>query len=102
MITGEDVKEMQENLTQEEIDDIMLRVQMNTKKGVFDILNQYKDDSRKVVSEAMTYAASSAIEVGVTGLMMMCNGQRKAVVTLLEQLLDHVEQNVKEELNAKE
>jgi hypothetical protein len=47
MITGEDVKEMQENLTQEEIDDIMLRVQMNTKKGVFDILNQYKDDSRK-------------------------------------------------------
>lgn len=99
MITGEDVKEMQENLTQEEIDDIMLRVQMNTKKGVFDILNQYKDDSRKVVSEAMTYAASSAIEVGVTGLMMMCNGQRKAVVKLLEELLDHVEKNVKEELN---
>jgi len=99
VITGEDVKEMQENLTQEEIDDIMLRVQMNTKKGVFDILNQYKNDSRKVVSEAMTYAASSAIEVGVTGLMMMCNGQRKAVVKLLEELLDHVEKNVKEELN---
>ena len=102
MITGEDIENMKENLTREEIDDIMLRVQMITKKGVFDILNQYKDDSRKVVSEAMTYAASSAIEVGVTGLMMICNGQRKAVLTLLEQLLDHVEQNVKEELNAKE
>lgn len=102
MITGEDIENMKENLTREEIDDIMLRVQKITKKGVFDILNQYKDDSRKVVSEAMTYAATSAIEVGVTGLMMMCNGQRKAVVAVIEQLLDHVEKNVKEEINDKE
>lgn len=99
MITGEDIKEIENKLTQEEIESISKRVHGPTRKAMFEILDQYQKDSRKVVSEAMVYAASSAIEAGVTGLLLMCNGQRKAVDKLLAQLVDHVVENVK---NAKE
>ena len=96
MITGEDIKELENKLTQEEIEKITSSVHGPTKKAMFDILDQYQKDSRKVTTEAMVYAASSAIEAGVTGLLLMCNGQRKAVDNLLAQLVDHIVERVKE------
>ena len=97
MITGEDIENEAEKLTQEEVAEITKRVHGPTKKAMFDILDQYSKDSRKVTSEAMVYAATTAIEVGVTGLLLMCNGQRKAVDNLLSQMLDHLVERVKED-----
>ena len=74
----------------------MSKVQGQTKKAIFDILDKYQKDSRNVVTEAMTYAASSAIETGITGLLLMCNGQRKAVDNLIADIMEHVVKNVEE------
>jgi len=96
MITGEDIKDLKENLTSEEIDSVVKNVKGQTKKAIFEILDKYQKDSRNVVSEAMTYAASAAIETGITGLLLMCNGQRKAVDALIADMMEHIIKNVEE------
>lgn len=94
MITNEDIENLNEEISQEEIAQISKKVQTATKKAIFEILDQYTKDSRNVTTQAMTYAASTVIEVGITGLLMMCNGQRKAVDNLLKELVDHIVKNV--------